>query len=202
MFTGIVTELASVIDIKRERDHVHLLVRSQLTSGLSIGASVAIDGVCLTVTAFNQDSMEFDVIQETLKLTTLGSLQPNSMIHLERSLRIGDEMGGHLVSGHVHGVGKVTKIEPSPFKLWLEVPQGLSHYIFAKGFISLAGTSLTVVERVEDSFSVALIPETLRMTKFKDVKIGDFLNIELDQQTKTIVDTISRIMAQKPSDGS
>ena len=196
MFTGIVSELAVVISVEQKIDHLHLVIQSRLTSGLVVGASIAIDGVCLTVTSFQGDRVEFDVITETLHKTNLGELSSGSTVHLERSLRFGDEVGGHLVSGHVHGVGRVMAVERSPFKLWIQVSSDLSGYIFQKGFISLAGVSLTVVDRLDDRFSVALIPETLRSTKFADAQIGHTLNIELDQQTKTIVETVARVLGK------
>lgn len=155
-----------------------------------VGASVSVDGVCLTVVKSDAGQVEFDAIPETLSKTTLGSLNVNHLVHIERALKVGDEIGGHLVSGHVHGVGKICGIAEAPFVLSIEVPEIISRYVFEKGFISLSGASLTVVSVLDKVFTVALIPETLRVTKFSRCKVGDYLNVEVDQTTKAMVDCL------------
>ena len=196
MFTGIIAGLGYVTEASLSGDILRLGIQTSHGQGLNIGASVAIDGVCLTAVKQENDIVFFDVISETLAKTTLGSLKKTSKVHIERSLKMGDELGGHLVSGHVHGVGRVTGLQKSPWLLNVEVGPQLSKYIFEKGFISLAGASLTVVSICDQVFSVALIPETLKVTKFKDVELGDLLNVEVDQSTRTIVDQVEATVAK------
>jgi riboflavin synthase len=151
----------------------------------------------------------FDVMQETLDLTTLGSLKTGDQVNVERSLKVGDEVGGHVVSGHVHGTAKIVEITKTEnnVTITLEPLAELSKYIFPKGFIALNGVSLTVVSSPSfeegatgesqgghgASVAVSLIPETLARTTFGAAQVGDLVNIEVDQQTRTIVDTIERI---------
>jgi riboflavin synthase len=191
LFSGIISELGIVKSISPQGSKgIRLAIQFKSTQNLVIGASVSIDGVCLTVVTSEPDHVEFDAIPETLSKTTLGSLKANHLVHIERALKVGDEIGGHLVSGHVHGVGKVCGIAENPFVLSVEVPEIMSRYIFEKGFISLSGASLTVVSVLDKVFTVALIPETLRVTKFSHCKVGDHLNIEVDQTTKAMVDCL------------
>ncbi len=193
MFSGIISELGRVKSMTPQgHEGIRFAIQFKSTKNLVVGASVAIDGVCLTVVRCVGDLVEFDAIPETLSKTTLGNLKVNHFVHVERALKMGDELGGHLLSGHVHGVGKVCSIDRAPFVLTVQVSHELSPYIFDKGFISLSGASLTVVKAIDHTFSVALIPETLRATKFSECHIGDFLNVEVDQTTKTTVDCIER----------
>ncbi len=195
-------------------------VSPEMVEGLKLGASVAINGVCLTATSIHPEatggSISFDVMDETLQLTTLGALRLGDTVNVERSLKVGDEVGGHIVSGHVHGTARIldiTKTENN-VTITLEPPARLSKYIFSKGFIALHGVSLTVIEdqNVHENllggnptpnfqehsgrrftFSVSLIPETLARTTFGSAQVGDLINLEVDQQTRTIVDTIERV---------
>ena len=202
MFTGIIAGLGCVTEASLFGGILRLGIDTSYSRGVSQGASVAVDGVCLTVVKQEKDVVFFDVISETLSKTTLGSLKQGSRVHIERSLKIGDELGGHLVSGHVHGVGRVISVERSPWVMKIQVSPDLSKYIFEKGFISLAGASLTVVSIENHVFSVALIPETLKVTRFQEVEVGEGLNIEVDQSTRTIVDQVeaalARFQQQKP----
>lgn len=196
MFSGIVQEFSKKTEVKSKDYGINLSVRvtKKFTRGLKKGDSVAVNGVCLTVKKFNSDTINFDVIHESLKLTNLKSLNSELPLNLERSLKMGDEIGGHLVSGHVHSKGKILDFKKSKETLLkIELPKSIKGYILKKGYVALNGISLTVVNVDSKSFSVSLIPETLENTNLKFLKKGDLLNIEADQQTVTIVETIKKL---------
>lgn len=203
MFTGIIKGVATVGKIKKLPGLItfSLSVPIAFTNILQTGASIAVDGVCLTVVSYEKDSITFDVMQETISLTTLGALKEKQLVNIERSFHNGDEIGGHIVSGHVHGKAEIIKIEQSANNQtnFIKAPKMLMKYILPKGFIALDGASLTVVEvdYTKRTFTISLIPETLRRTTFGIKSTGDFVNIEVDQQTRTIVDTVERILAKK-----
>lgn len=203
MFTGIVQTKAKVIQIieKEQFRSIQLQVESRHLQALLRGASVAINGTCLTATEFDsaQGWVEFDVIAETLKLTNLGLLQVGNQVNLERSLKFGDEIGGHIVSGHIQGVAEITDIVRTAdnCSIKLRLPAALQPYIFSKGFIAVDGISLTVGEVEGDAFGLYLIPETLTVTTLGDRKVGDLLNIEMDQQSISIVQTVERVLAAR-----
>ncbi len=196
MFSGIVQEFSKKTEVKSKDYGINLSIRvtKKFTKGLKKGDSVAVNGVCLTVKKFNSDTINFDVIHESLKLTNLKSLNSELPLNLERSLKMGDEIGGHLVSGHVHSKGKILDFKKSKETLLkIELPKSIKGYILKKGYVALNGISLTVVNVDSKSFSVSLIPETLENTNLKFLKKGDLLNIEADQQTVTIVETIKKL---------
>ncbi len=150
--------------------------------GLKIGQSVALNGVCLTVTGIAKSKCNFGMIDETMKKTDLGNLKEGGMVNIERSLKVGDRMEGHFVLGHVDGVGTIKKIEPKPkeIKVWLEIPKHLSRFVVQKGSIAVDGISLTVVDVKKNLASVCLIPHTVEVTNFQTRKAGDKVNIETD----------------------
>ena len=196
MFSGIVHEFSKKTEVKSKDYGINLSVRvtKKFTKGLKKGDSVAVNGVCLTVKKFNSDTINFDVIHESLKLTNLKSLNSDLPLNLERSLKMGDEIGGHLVSGHIHSKGKILDFKKSKETLLkIELPKSIKGYILKKGYVALNGISLTVVNVDSKSFSVSLIPETLENTNLKFLKKGDLLNIEADQQTVAIVETIKKL---------
>jgi len=201
MFTGIVQTQAQVLNIKDSDEFRHLIVQvsPEFLKKLDIGASVAINGCCLTVVHYTENTVEFDVIDETLRLTNLGELNKGSSVNLERSLKVGDEIGGHHVSGHIHCQGTLVEVQQSDnnWAGWVEVPEQYSDYLFAKGFIAVNGASLTIGEVTGNRFSLHLIPETLRLTNLSHAQPGTQLNIELDQQTITIVETVERVLKQR-----
>ena len=182
-------------------------VDNHFASDIAIGASVAVDGVCQTVKTIQtcpaypaHQLLGFDAITETLNKTTLCNLHINQPVSLERSARLGDEIGGHLLSGHVNGTATLAEITQTPEEtiLHLKVPQDWMRYIFPKGFIAINGSSLTVVDTDKAGlFTVHLIPQTLKVTQFGNKQVGDKVNIELDQQTQIIVNTIERIVKEK-----
>ena len=196
MFSGIVQEFSKKTEVKSKDYGINLSVRvtKKFTKGLKKGDSVAVNGVCLTVKKFNSDTINFDVIHESLKLTNLKSLNSDLPLNLERSLKMGDEIGGHLVSGHIHSKGKILDFKKSKETfLKIELPKSIKGYILKKGYVALNGISLTVVNVDSKSFSVSLIPETLENTNLKFLKKGDLLNIEADQQTVAIVETVKKL---------
>jgi riboflavin synthase len=197
MFTGIVQGVASVAAIT-DRPGLRsftLQFPPGFCAGLEIGASVACDGVCLTVTALHDgERADFDVMQQSLALTSLGSLQQGSRLNVERAARDGAEIGGHPLSGHVDFMGEIAEIRrpENNHVLRIAVPARWMRYIFAKGYIAINGASLTVAEadRQAGWFEVWLIPETLRMTTFGEKTVGSGLNIEIERQTQVFVDTV------------
>lgn len=202
MFTGIVQSQAEVISILTKNNAVRLKIalEHQYVEGLATGASVAINGVCLTAVEFGalngtQSFIAFDVIDETLRVSNLAEIELGSKVNVERSLKIGDEIGGHMLSGHVHTQASViNRIESADnCTLSFALAPKYQKYIFAKGFISINGISLTLGAEVDEHFSVHLIPETLARTNLQNVVVGDKVNIEFDQQTMTIVETIERM---------
>jgi riboflavin synthase len=199
VFTGIIQEKARIAKVENLEDfsQIEIVTSSEFIKGIKVGASVSIDGVCLTVTSINGKNLTFDIIVETLNVTTLAKLQVSDLVNLERAARLGDEIGGHIISGHVSGIVKISEIKKSTNNhiLFLEANDELIKYIFPKGYISLNGISLTVgeVNKGENIFSVYLIPETLRITTMVDKKVGDMINLEIETQTKNTVDLINEM---------
>ena len=202
MFTGIVQTQARVLSAECENNLTKLKISLsvQYIEHLSIGASVAINGVCLTAVDFAEIDhksayIAFDIIDETLRVTNLVDIKQGDNVNVERSLKIGDEIGGHLVSGHIQCQAELVNIQQTAenCQLTLQCAAQWMKYILAKGFITINGTSLTVGAISGQHFNVHLIPETLKITNLGQLVLGDKLNIELDQQTVTIVDTIERL---------
>ncbi|HLT14219.1 MAG TPA: riboflavin synthase subunit alpha [Marinobacter sp.] len=203
MFTGIVQGIAKVTDIVAAPGLSTLVIEfpEDKVNGVTIGASVAINGTCLTVTRQEGATLYFDAMQETLRLTTLGSLNAGDTVNFERAARIGDEIGGHLLSGHIHTTARLAEIirPENNVTLWFEVPEAWVKYVFAKGYIAINGASLTIGEVDGNRFNVHLIPETLRATTFGTIEQGQMVNIEVDSQTQTIVDTLARMGYDRPA---
>lgn len=202
MFTGIVKDKQQVKAVTPADTGVRLVLEANesLVDGLEIGASVALAGVCLTVVEIRNDSIHFDVVHETLERSTLGNLKAGDMINVERSFRVGDEVGGHILSGHIIGNAELVEIQDTRYTF--QVPVEWMKYILEKGYVALDGCSLTIVEPNNEAgtFSVAFIPETLEKTTFGQKKVGDRVNIEIDSQTQAIVETTERILAQRGLD--
>ncbi|VFN05626.1 MAG: riboflavin synthase alpha chain [Candidatus Kentron sp. G] len=205
MFTGIVQGAAQVVAIdEKERFRTHTLhVPTEQLEGLKSGGSVAHNGCCLTVTKVEGNLVSFDLMQETLRVTNLGELAVGDPVNIERAARFGEEIGGHAMSGHIIAMAEVLRIEQSPnnYRIWFQVPEYLSKYIFTKGYIGVDGISLTVGEVNGAIFDVNLIPETLNRTNIGTRKPGDYVNIEIDPQTQAIVDTVERVLADRPDKG-
>ncbi len=172
----------------------------ELLTDLEIGASVAHNGVCLTVTKIDKDLVSFDLMTETLRVTNLGSLREGDYVNIERAMRMGTEIGGHILSGHIYCTAKVAQIIPSENNLQIrfELPQtDVMKYILHKGFIAVDGISLTVGEVKGRQFSVNLIPETLQRTLIGQRRVGDLVNIEIDPQTQAVVDAVERYLTAR-----
>lgn len=200
MYSGITRGLFPVVRVDKEVGLISYMVSlsAELTAGLRIGDSVAIDGVCQTVVAINSNDISFQAIDETLRKTTLDKLHTGRLVSVERSLRFGDEVGGHEVAGHVFGKGIVSQVLKTNENLTLVIhcDPAWMKYILPKGFIAVDGSSLTVGETdpQQGLFTLHLIPETQRVTNFKHLQINDEVNIELDHKTKTIVDTVVNVV--------
>ncbi|MBT04652.1 MAG: riboflavin synthase [Euryarchaeota archaeon] len=198
MFTGIVQGTAKVVEIDNKESINTIFIDLPNVQFLEIGASVSIDGVCLTVTEINNSIVSFDVIQETLSRTTLGDLEVDSIVNYERSLKFGDEIGGHLLSGHIIATGLVgDKVESGDgLDLSILVPSSIEKYIIEKGYVAIDGISLTIGDVTNSRFNLHIIPETIRQTTINSKQVGDAVNIEIDSTTQTIVSTVERIMAK------
>jgi riboflavin synthase len=183
MFTGIVEELGTVEALERQSDALRLTVRATtVLEDAGLGDSIAVNGCCLTVAELTGTTWTADVMAETLDKTGLGALAPGDRVNLERAVTAGTRLGGHLVQGHVDAVGHVVRREPGEHwdVVTLEMPRELAPYLVDKGSITVDGVSLTVVEAGETSFTVSLIPETLRRTTLGFRAPGDVVNLEVD----------------------
>lgn len=202
MFTGIVQGMGRVIAIEQPapdfRRHT-VELPEHMAHGLQTGASVAHNGCCLTIAAANGRQAAFDLMDETLAKTNLGRLKTGDMVNLERAARISDEIGGHLMSGHITCTAAITRIERGAHNtaMWFALPAAVRPYILPKGFVGLDGCSLTVGDVSDTEFSVHLIPETLQRTLFGTRQAGDAVNLEADPQTQAVVDTVARVLAQR-----
>ena len=204
MFTGIIQGLCSVITLSKNETLATLVVEMPgLVEGLRNGASVAINGVCLTVVSIDEGAIKFEVVNETMERSNLSFLSSGSLVNVERSLKMGEEIGGHLVSGHVSGIVQLVEIkqDSNDVVLSFEVSRVLMKYLFKKGFVSIDGASLTIadVNRNARSISIALIPETLRATTLGLLQKGSYVNLEIDSHTMAIVDTVERISSEQAS---
>ncbi|MBE1274491.1 riboflavin synthase subunit alpha [Enterovibrio baiacu] len=201
MFTGIVQGIGHIAKIEKQKDfQSHAVVfPSDMLEGLALGASVAHNGCCLTVTRIDQDIIWFDLMQATLALTNLGELVVGEKFNLERAAKFGDEIGGHSMSGHIMCMARVVDVIDSANnrQVWIEVPESITKYVFDKGYIGIDGISLTIGDVRDNRFCVNLIPETLNRTNMGWRKVGDNVNIEVDPQTQAVVDTVERVMAAR-----
>jgi riboflavin synthase len=205
MFTGITRGTFPVTHVVRAPDLLRYSVDlgPELSAGLQLGASVSVDGVCQTVMALNGTEASFEAIAETLRVTTLDTLSIGQRVAIERSARVGDEIGGHDVSGHVRGTGTLLEVRAhgATHDVRIGIPAAWLKYVLEKGFIAVDGSSLTVgatgSEGERGFFEVHLIPETLRLTNFGHKRAGDRVNVELDPRTVAIVETVERVLAQR-----
>ncbi|HLC25027.1 MAG TPA: riboflavin synthase [Nitrosopumilaceae archaeon] len=186
MFTGIVEGIGIIKKFEKKtntRSAAKMKVDlGNLAKRLKAGHSVAINGVCLTVTKISKGEAEFEMIGETIRKTDLGKLESGDKVNIERSLKVGDRMEGHFVLGHIDGTGKIINIEklPKEIKLWIELTNDLTKYVVKKGSIAIDGISLTLVDVIKNKISVCIIPHTMETTNLNSKKIGDKVNIETD----------------------
>ena len=201
MFTGIVSGQGYIHKVKNNVDYTSITIKAPagFSKNLKRGASVAVNGVCLTVKKGTTDLLEFDVITETLEKTNFNLLSKGNKVNLERSMKANTEIGGHLVSGHIHGVGVIKSINDrgQTKDLRIQPPASLMEYLFYKGYVGLNGCSLTIGKVFKSSFNIHLIPETIKVTNFQKMKKGDLINIEIDQTTINTVETIKKIMLER-----
>jgi len=190
MFTGLVETMGIVVGTveKPPGRTLRIELGGELRQGLAVGDSISINGCCLTVVTIEPAGVDFEAGEETLSRTNLGRLQVGHRVNLERSVAVGDRMGGHYVTGHVDALSKVIAVEPDPpwAKYWFSVPTSLARQIASKGSITVDGISLTVVDALDDRFSVALIPHTLSATTLGNRNVGDEVNLETDVLAKYI----------------
>jgi riboflavin synthase len=182
MFTGIVTDIGTITNLVKEGDLRARIQTSYDTNGIDMGASIASDGVCLTVVDLGPDWYDVQISAETVGITNVNAWAVGKRVNLERALKVGDELGGHIVSGHVDGVAEVVSMvdEGDSTRVQLRAPAALSKFIASKGSVALNGTSLTVNEVQGDIFGINFIPHTKEMTTWGDVKTGDQVNLEID----------------------
>jgi riboflavin synthase len=188
VFTGLISDLGTVAALDREDDGAVLTIATRLADELGEGDSVAVDGVCLTATALTRAGFSAQAMRETLGRSSLGELRPGSPVNLELALRPADRLGGHIVQGHVDGVGTVSGVREDGFArvVSIEPPEPLLRYIVEKGSVAVQGVSLTVSELREEGFSVALIPETLVRTNLGRLRAGSRVNLEADMLAKHV----------------
>jgi riboflavin synthase len=189
MFTGIVEEVGQVSALELTADGARLAIDAPVLAPLAaVGDSISISGCCLTVVAVEDGVLRFEAVPETLFRTSLGMLAVGSLVNLEDALRAGEPFGGHLVQGHVDGVGEITAIETEGdgYRLTVRVPAELMRYVAEKGSITLAGISLTVAALREDGIEIALIPHTWISTTVSDLEVGDMVNLEVDVIAKYV----------------
>ena len=199
MFTGIVEEVGAVEAIESGDAGARLAIAAGFGAELREGDSIAVEGVCLTATAVRADGFDADVMNQTLSLTTLGELEPGAPVNLEPAVRAGRPLGGHMVQGHVDGVGAVRSAAEDGFarRVRVGVPDGLERYLVERGSVAVGGVSLTVAALDDDWFEVSLIPETLARTTLGAAAEGTRLNLELD----VVARYVERLLRFKESDG-
>ena len=203
LFTGIVQAVLPVKAVSSEDGLCRFTFEfpDALAAGLKIGASVSVNGVCLTVTHISQNDVNFEAVSETMRVSNLKTVERNSMVNIERSVKRDDEVGGHVVSGHVMGTARVSSIESTPnnCRMTFAMPKDWLHFVFNKGFIAINGASLTIagLDKEAGTLTVNLIPETLRSSNFRLLGVSDEVNIEIDSQTQAIVETVERVLSER-----
>lgn len=195
MFTGIIEEIGTIKQVKSVNDAMQLTINAKtVINGVKLGDSISVDGVCLTVTKFDKNSFNVDIMPETFKATTLSLAKIGSYVNLERALAVGDHLGGHFVSGHIDGVGIINKIEPHSNALYLTIDVGdkLTKYCINKGSIAIDGISLTIFGIDKNFITLSLIPHTLKHTSLGKKNIGNKVNIECDMLGKYVLNSLSK----------
>lgn len=203
MFSGIVKGTGKVSKVTSKKDcvSIEIIPPNNFNTRLKKGASVSVDGVCLTSVDTGKTKLKFDVIDETLERTNLKLVKKNSLVNLERSITASTEIGGHLMSGHIHFTGKVNDIisKENTKDFIIGFPKKFRQYILEKGYIGVNGCSLTIGKVKNNSFNLHIIPETLSITNLKDLVKGDLVNIEIDQNTIAIVETVKNYLTAQKS---
>lgn len=199
MFTGLVADLGEVVEIEQSSDGVRLTVSSELAGEMSEGDSVAVNGVCLTATEIAGSSFRADVMNETLRLSSLAEITAGRPVNLELAMRPTDRLGGHIVQGHVDGVGRILEVVDDGFsrRLRIEAPAEVLRYVVHKGSVAVDGISLTVAALDDQSFTVSLIPETLERTNLGHAEPGNTVNLEVDVLAKYVERLIANGQSRK-----
>lgn len=194
MFTGLIADLGEIVDVEHTADGVRLKVATRLAAELGEGDSISVNGVCLTATEIHDSVFSTDVMNETLRLSSLSEVRQGAPVNLELAMSPADRFGGHIVQGHVDGVGRITSVVPDGFsrRVTVEAPPEVLKYVVHKGSITVNGVSLTVAELHDRSFTVALIPETLERTNLGSAQPGTTVNLEVDVLAKYVERLISR----------
>ena len=203
MFSGIVSHKSKVLKVEHFSDFVriHISTPKNFNKGLKKGASISVNGVCLTSKDNGSKNLKFDVIEETLLKTNLKYILKGDIVNLERSIKASSEIGGHLMSGHIHFTGEIKKIflKENTKDMRISISKKYSDYILEKGYIGINGCSLTIGKVFKNYFNIHLIPETLKVTNLSKLEQKDFVNIEIDQTTIAIVDTVKKTLATQKS---
>ena len=199
MFTGIVQGVGKVITKTSHNTVTSMTIKLPNVNNLAIGASVSINGVCLTVVSIDSNIVHFDIIDETLERTNLGDISVGDYVNIERSLKFGDEVGGHVLSGHIFDTGIINSKAKKGDQMTLSIlaPPSIQKYLTEKGYIAIDGISLTVGEIKDGCFNLHIIPETMRLTILDSKEVGDIVNIEIDSNTQLIVETIERLLDER-----
>jgi riboflavin synthase len=198
VFTGIVEELGTIAAVEGDGDGLQLQIEAPALAPLShVGDSINVSGCCLTVVAVRGSTLAFEVVPESLRRTALGDLAPGAAVNLEDALRAGEPYGGHVVQGHVDGVGELVERREEGIGAWLrfQAPDNVQRYLIEKGSVTVAGVSLTVAELHDDGFAVAIVPHTLQVTTIGTLAVGDFVNLEADM----IARYVERLLAAAPA---
>jgi len=199
MFSGIVSGTGKVYKVSKKDDVISITISAPKGFNINLkkGASISVDGVCLTSLDKGLKKLKFDVVQETLSRTNLENLNKGTLVNLERSINSSTEIGGHLMSGHIHFTGKIKKIinKANTKDIIISFPRKFNEYIFEKGYIGINGCSLTIGKVNKDNFYIHLIPETLSVTNLNLLLPGDSVNVEIDQSAISIVETVKRTLA-------
>ena len=201
MFSGIVQTVGKIESIK-DKNHIKTIrieTHGDYLEDIAIGQSVSVDGVCLSLVKKNNEYCEFEAVEETINRTTLGSYKQGTKVNLEKSLKFGDTVGGHFVSGHIHTKGRIVEVEliGESKNILVEIEEKWIKYLTEKGYISVNGASITIGKVSKNTFYIHLIPETLKTTNLDDLIYDNYVNLEFDQSTIAIVDTTERLINQK-----
>ena len=201
MFSGIVQTVGKIESIKDKNyiKTIRIETHGDYLEDIAIGQSVSVDGVCLSLVKKNNEYCEFEAVEETINRTTLGSYKQGTKVNLEKSLKFGDTVGGHFVSGHIHTRGRIVEVElvGESKNILVEIEEKWIKYLTEKGYISVNGASITIGKVSKNTFYVHLIPETLKTTNLDELIYDNYVNLEFDQTTIAIVDTTERLINQK-----
>ena len=201
MFSGIVQTVGKIESIK-DKNHIKTIrieTHGDYLEDIAIGQSVSVDGVCLSLVKKNKEYCEFEAVEETINRTTLGSYKQGTKVNLEKSLKFGDTVGGHFVSGHIHTKGRIVEVEliGESKNILVEIEEKWIKYLTEKGYISVNGASITIGKVSKNTFYIHLIPETLKTTNLDELIYNNYVNLEFDQTTIAIVDTTERLINQE-----